>query len=269
MLPEEQQKNYYQSAATDETANKLWSQSKAAPEAGVNDYRYPVKQRQDVTTKVVVTLIVIFGVVCLGIGAWILKSNVTNPFKVDLTQSGISNALVNDDSQLKEELKTKDTDSDGLNDYQEVYTHNTSPYLRDTDSDGIPDGTEISQGKDPNCAEGETCRGVRLLTPDTKLSDIFPQFSPTDSSLKDKTLLEFRQILIDSGLDADTVAGFTDDFLLLVLQSVMEAEDTGTVDLQSLSEQEIRDFMIDVGLQPDEVNKIPPDELKELIKVLL
>ncbi len=269
MLPKEQPKYYSQPVSPNEATPEAWSQTDESSETVSDDYRYPVKQRRDVTTKLVIGLIVIFGVVCLGIGGWILKANVTDPFKIDLTQSGISNVLVNDDSQLKEALKLKDTDADGLNDYQEVYTYNTSPYLRDTDSDGIPDGTEISQGKDPNCAEGETCRGVRLLTPDTKLSDIFPQFSPTDSSLKDKTLLEFRQILIDSGLDANTVASFTDDFLLLVLQSVIEAEDTGTVDLQSLDEQEIRQFMIDVGLQPDEVNKIPPDQLKELIKVLL
>jgi hypothetical protein len=44
-----------------------------------------------------------------------------------------------------------DTDSDGLNDYDEVFVHSTSPANADSDSDGLNDYSEIhTHGTDPN-----------------------------------------------------------------------------------------------------------------------
>jgi hypothetical protein len=37
------------------------------------------------------------------------------------------------------ELQTKDTDNDSLTDFEELYVHNTSPYLADSDSDTVTD----------------------------------------------------------------------------------------------------------------------------------
>ncbi len=58
------------------------------------------------------------------------------------------------------ELKSKDTDKDGLSDYDEIYVYNTSPYLPDTDGDGVSDKDELLRGTDPNCPEGKTCFGT-------------------------------------------------------------------------------------------------------------
>lgn len=55
--------------------------------------------------------------------------------------------------------KNKDTDGDGLNDWEERNVYNTSPYLKDTDSDGLTDKEEIEQGTDPNCPQGKDCSG--------------------------------------------------------------------------------------------------------------
>lgn len=240
------------------------------PADSQDQYRLPHDNKKDVTTKVAIVLIAVFGVVSLGLGFWLMQNRLSSPFITELVLNQPNGSLSTDD-QLELELRSKDTDGDSLNDYEEVYVFNTSPYLRDTDSDGIDDGTEINQGQDPNCAAGTECTGIRVLTPEAKISDLFPQFSPTDSSLKDKTIQEFRQILIDSGMEPDVVASFTDDFIIFVVEAVVLADDTldEPTSIDELSDQEIREFLIDVGLRPDEVNRIPPDELRDLIRTLL
>ena len=54
-----------------------------------------------------------------------------------------------------------DTDSDGLNDYEEIYLFGTDPLAADSDNDNLPDGFEIYQtGTDPlikdSIGEGKT-----------------------------------------------------------------------------------------------------------------
>ena len=54
-------------------------------------------------------------------------------------------------------LQTKDTDDDGLTDYEELYSYGTSPYLKDSDSDGFPDLAELKGGTDPLCHKDQNC----------------------------------------------------------------------------------------------------------------
>ncbi len=75
--------------------------------------------------------------------------------KADLTQKFFADQAQQDNKV--ELLKQKDTDHDGLSDYDELYVYHTSPYLADSDSDGIPDAIEVAQGTDPNCPQGKTC----------------------------------------------------------------------------------------------------------------
>ncbi len=47
---------------------------------------------------------------------------------------------------------TRDSDSDGLNNYDEVVTYGTNPDLKDTDGDGFDDLFEVNSGFDPKLA---------------------------------------------------------------------------------------------------------------------
>ena len=48
-----------------------------------------------------------------------------------------------EESGAMDALKTMDSDSDGLNDYDETYVYNTDPYLLDSDNDIISDYDEV------------------------------------------------------------------------------------------------------------------------------
>ncbi|WP_019795503.1 ArdC-like ssDNA-binding domain-containing protein [Streptococcus sobrinus] len=52
------------------------------------------------------------------------------------------------ETDRQRELRTKDSDGDGLTDEEEL-ARGTNPYSADTDGDGISDGQEVAQGTDP------------------------------------------------------------------------------------------------------------------------
>lgn len=102
----------------------------------------------------------IVGIGVLGFSAAYLRLRITGPFFVPLAVVKQSTAqydelLAQNNQDL--ELRKKDTDRDGLNDYSELRIYKTSPYLADSDSDGLTDALEISQGQDPNCPKGQQC----------------------------------------------------------------------------------------------------------------
>lgn len=100
------------------------------------------------------------GIGVLGFSAAYLRLRITGPFYVPLAAVRQSTAQYNDllaQNNQDLELRKKDTDRDGLNDYSELKIYKTSPYLADSDSDGMPDALEIAQGQDPNCPKGQQC----------------------------------------------------------------------------------------------------------------
>lgn len=124
------------------------------------------------------------------------------------------------------ELKTKDTDKDGLSDYDELYLYNTSPYLADTDSDGEKDKDEILKGTDPNCPKGTTCfqSGSAFAQGDTSTVPAAPPIQvPSAGQLLLQTLLSaspdpktLRSVLIQNGVNKEIVQGLSDADLIVL-----------------------------------------------------
>ena len=111
-------------------------------------------------------------------------------------------------------LKNKDTDGDGLNDYDELYIYGTSPYLPDSDSDGLTDKQEIESGTDPNCPTGQNCRTNRLQPPDNQ-AQLLESFGLEGFS----GLLEIDEIEPDQPAEIDLTNLTTDDLRDLLLES--------------------------------------------------
>jgi CRISPR/Cas system-associated protein endoribonuclease Cas2 len=197
------------------------------------------------------------------------------PFKFDrLSADTILNEILPKPESEALASKTKDTDGDGLTDYDEVALYATSPYLPDTDSDGFSDGKEVKEGTDPNCKPGEVCGGLRLVTPDTKISDLFPQFSTSNVTLKDKTVQEFRQILIDQGFDKENLDKISDTTLLIMLEESLKAQDQGQgtstpTSTDTITEKDydnLRLLLIDLGVPKDEVYSMSNKDVEDLLK---
>jgi hypothetical protein len=113
------------------------------------DSKITVKNRQPA-----IIFLIIFGVFCISLGIYQFESRVNKPFLIAKDSSNASQAEL--EAQNTALLQSRDTDGDGLSDYDEIKIYHTSPYLEDTDSDGINDSAEIAQGSNPLCA-GDTC----------------------------------------------------------------------------------------------------------------
>ncbi len=166
--------------------------------------------------------------------------------------------LLGGDDKATEELKKKDTDFDGLMDYDELYIYKTSPYLKDSDSDGVDDKTEVFSNNDPNCPEGATCGVVREqedepieeVVAETIAQDPLAGAAQTDAGLVDVTspdeikqlldqipLDDIRSALVSSGLPQDQVAKISDaDLRGLYNKAIAEATASGTFDSSNVSE---------------------------------
>ena len=88
----------------------------------------------------------------------------TNPLYKDTDENGIEDGDEDYDgdglTNLQEidygtSLTLKDTDNDGLTDYEEIFVYGTDPLNPDTDGDGINDGDEIKLGLDPLSADSD------------------------------------------------------------------------------------------------------------------
>ncbi len=116
-------------------------------------------------------------------------------------------------------LKDKDTDEDGLNDYEELYVYGSSPYLLSSASDGVSDGDKVKQGVNPNCQAGKTCTVPTLVVGSTTNNS-----TSTDSTVSISFL---RQALIASGASATAVQTADDATILQMYQQATKSSTAG------------------------------------------
>lgn len=124
------------------------------------DYRNP-RQGLTGTQKTGFVLLLIFGILAIGMGILQMRNNIFGPFVLHVDKTNLAESSLFMDENAR--LQSIDTDHDGLNDYEEMNFYETSAYLPDTDSDGLDDKTEISQGKNPLCSEGEMCESAETI----------------------------------------------------------------------------------------------------------
>jgi len=200
--------------------------------------------------KIAAISLAVFAVLVVALWFAQLKNNIYGPFN---TPAGSSQtALSEEESQAAKDaaLKAKDTDGDGLFDYDELNTYKTSPYLTDTDGDGFKDNEEIAKGFDPNCPQGRTCAGGLLdNTPvnqaasassasgDT-LNNLLNQFGASQpatqsddsltsdqlKALKNMDAAGLRELLLQNGMDKATLDKISDTDLLKSFEETLSGQ---------------------------------------------
>lgn len=209
-------------------------------------------------------------------GFWQLPHTISGPFVRNQAVKSSVEQEVNDELAEITKLRSRDADSDGLSDYDELYVYGTSPYLEDTDSDGYADKTEIQTGNNPNCPAGQKCLATVADTAESQVTTepSFPDTNPLDVSNE-----ELRQILLESGIDPTLLSQVDDATLRQMYNEVIteiQLEQTGVggvnsgssasqgdtlLQLQNLSADEVRQLLLQSGVDQEELDAVSDDEL--------
>ena len=91
--------------------------------------------------KMGVFMLSLFAVFAVGLGVLKIRNTLYAPFALN---SDVPYAT-KEEIDTNEGLMYRDTDKDGLNDFDELYVYVTSPYLKDTDSAAIVTGKQIGR----------------------------------------------------------------------------------------------------------------------------
>jgi len=159
-------------------------------------------------------------------------------------------------------LQSKDTDGDGLNDFEEQYVHNTSPYLADSDSDTISDPKEIAAGTNPNCPDGQSCTygATDSGTTGTAAQNAFADLDPTKLGINTTTgavdVKVLRQKLLDSKAISKEELDKIDDATLI--QKFNETLQGGSIASGT-------DTTTAIQAQADSVRNMTVDQKKQLL----
>ncbi|MDD4289649.1 MAG: hypothetical protein PHH83_00025 [Patescibacteria group bacterium] len=170
--------------------------------------------------------------------------------------------------------RIKDTDLDGLPDYEELNTYNTSPYLEDTDLDGVSDYDEMILGRDGECS-GDNCK---IITAPEEELDVMSLLGGLD--FQDVDFQTFKQTLIESGYDEATFDSLTEEDFNQMKQ-MLPSEESGDVNfsnqteltkeelqqieqMRNISIQDIKSLMIQGGATEEKLSEFSDDDLKQI-----
>lgn len=196
----------------------------------------PRQQKMAVVSLAILTILIIV--------LWALQFNaqLNRPFSTDDKNKKTAGLETID-------LSLKDSDGDGLSDYEEINISKTSPYLEDSDSDSISDKQEVSQGTDPNCPVGKICNGVGSSSgPEASSSETInntiistiPTENPAVNGAativpgigNEVTPATLRQILLQNGYDQATLDQISDEDIMKSYQEAVKSSQNNSSNSQ-------------------------------------
>jgi hypothetical protein len=248
------------------------------------------KQPEKISERKIYVFIGVIGLVALFLGFMQLSQYIKGPFSPVVTLN-TSTLLTSDQISEINSLKNKDTDGDGLSDYDELYYYYTSPYLKDSDSDGLSDKEEITKGTDPNCPAGQDCLNYGTNT--NQVAGNANGSGNINSPLLagDATAATLRETLKNSGVPQTILDSTSDEDLLQIYNDTVKETQTANANangntnsaastnlslnanisdaeaasiLVNLTPAEIRQLLIESGLDATELSQMDDATLQAI-----
>ncbi len=188
----------------------------------------PIKIGLTLEQKLGFAFLLVFAMLFLILSFFQMRNNLYRPYALS---DAVPSVLIQEKfSDPTEALHYRDTDRDGLTDFEEIYVYGTSAYLEDTDGDGISDRDEISQGKNPLCAEGSACSVQNSANfPNITVDSWIASPNPEDMMFDPQSLLsdpvEIRKLLVDVGMDPESLKDIKDEDLIAIGTEILNSEE--------------------------------------------
>lgn len=216
-------------------------------------------------TGFVFALILILVVTGVGLGFLSYSNNIKGVFVLKNYSEGSVDA--NSAAEELLDLRDKDTDGDGLSDYDELYVYNTSPYLEDSDSDGYSDKAEIDSGHDPNCPAGQICLPVSGGEPAPSgavgsegisgLASGFEGITTEDLLGGNLSADELRNLLAQTGqLEQSEINGLSDEDLLRIYEQTLRQLQNEGAGSSSNSGNNLSELPSPENITPDQIRQL-------------
>ncbi len=180
-------------------------------------------------------LLLIFSFIAIGLGFLQIRNTLYAPF-------ALSNQIpttLKDQINTTDALRFRDTDKDGLSDFDELYVYTTSPYLYDTFGYGMSD-KEVVDKSLPLCpGAGKNCQTAAMSPEDSVSSTASSSIITSSGALQDSALdpnagvfdvsallknpSQVREILAQGGFDPNVLKNISDADLLKTVQDIVAA----------------------------------------------
>lgn len=194
----------------------------------VEEFQPKIESSLKKEQKIGFVLLLIFAILAIGLGFLQIRNTMYGKFALNSRVSPI----IKDEINTVDVLRFRDTDRDGITDFDELYIYGSSPYLIDTDSDGLKDNEEITRGTDPNCAEGKNCAADITLTTasasstSNSLLNNLSVSAPTEPAPEDLSVLlndpaKVRELLKGAGVDEAVLKKVSDADLMKMVADIM------------------------------------------------
>lgn len=213
------------------------------------------KKPLSIGQKILAGVLVFSAIIVFFFGVWQFKRSINAPFERVATSGAQTSTSEQQEDNSIIEMQNKDTDEDGLSDYEEFYIYKTSPYLADSDSDGINDKKEIDMGSSPNCPQGSDCGIIDSGSQQEVLPDIIDN-TQTENKNTETDLFDFSDLNDLSGLDS-------------LSESDLSGMEDYMPDLSNLSVSEIREMLEEAGFPSDVLDQLTDEQLLEAYKTTL